>query len=44
MNLLQRKVTALEARIVMAVEKETEWQSTIDRVSIAVIINCMFCV
>jgi chromosome segregation ATPase len=30
-NLLQRKITALEERVTLAVEKETQWQSTLDK-------------
>ena len=32
MNLLQRKVTALEERVTMATERETEMQSTMNKV------------
>lgn len=32
-NLLQKKVSALEARVTSAIEKETEWQNTLDKVS-----------
>ena len=31
-NLLQRKVTALEERVTMATERETEMQSTMNKV------------
>lgn len=38
-NLLQRKVSALESRVTIAIEKETEWQSTLDKVSKGCIYN-----